>query len=73
MPDQFRNEDLVFVSCYHINGEVEGEDKIDMVVFDASQSSVTKICFFDEDLLSGSTPYNQPMFVVGYSNEQRVN
>ncbi|KAL0293695.1 UNVERIFIED_CONTAM: Retrovirus-related Pol polyprotein from transposon [Sesamum calycinum] len=38
-----------------------------------SLSCVANITFTDEDLLLGSTPHNRPLFVTGYTREQRVN
>lgn len=38
-----------------------------------SVSCVANITFTDEDLLLGSTPHNRPLFVTGYTREQRVN
>ena len=73
MPEEFRDESLVPMTCYHIDGDVENEDSIDKLAFEASQSSTTRIGFVDEDLLLGSTPHNRPLFVVGYICEQRVN
>ena len=70
---QFKDESPVLITCYHIDGDVENEDNIDKLAFEASQSSTTRISFDDEDLLLGSTPHNRPLFVVGYSREQRVN
>lgn len=34
---------------------------------------MANITFTDEDLLLGSTPHNRPLFVTGYTREQRVN
>ena len=73
MPEELRDESLVPMTCYHIDGDVENEDNIDKLVFEASQSSTTRINFFDEDLLLGSTPHNRPLFIVGYIREQKVN
>ena len=73
MPDEFINESLVPMTYYHIDGDIENEDNIDMLAFEASQSSTTKINFSDEDLLLGFTPHNRPLFVVGYIREQKVN
>ena len=73
MPEEFRDESLVPMTCYHIDGDVENEENIDKLTFEASQSSTTRINFSDENLLLGSTLYNQPLFVVGYIREQNVN
>ena len=69
MPEEFRDESLVPMTCYHIDGDVENEDNIDKLAFEASQSSTTRINFSDEDLLLGFTPHNRPLFVVGYIRE----
>ena len=58
MLKEFRDESLVLMTCYHIYGDVDNEDNIDKLAFEASQSSTTRISFFDEDLLLGSTPHN---------------
>ena len=34
---------------------------------------MSKITFSDKDLLLGSTPHNRPLFIIGYTREQRVN
>ena len=73
MPEEFRDESLVPMTYYHIDGDVENEDNIDKLAFEASQSSTTRINFSNEDLLLGSTPHNRPLFVVGYIREQKVN
>ena len=69
MLEEFKDESLVPMTCYHIDGDVENEDNIDKLAFEASQSSITRINFFDKDLLLGSTLHNQPLFVVGYIRE----
>ena len=66
MPKEFRDEIPMLMTCYHIDGDVENEDNIDKLAFEASQSSITRINFDDEDLLLGSTPHNRSLFVVGY-------
>ena len=53
MPEEFRDEGLVPMTCYHIDGDVENEDNIDKLAFEASQSSTTRINFSDENLLLG--------------------
>ena len=58
MLEEFRDESLVPMTFYHIDGDVENEDNIDKLTFEVSQSSTTRINFFDEDLLLGSTPHN---------------
>ena len=73
MLEEFRNESLVLMTYYHIDGDVENEDNIDKLAFEASQSSTTRINFDDENMLLGSTLHNRPLFVVGYICEQRVN
>ena len=73
MPEEFRDESPMLMTCYHIDGDVENKDNIDKLAFEASQSSTTIISFSDEDLLLGSTPHNRPLFVVGYIREQKVN
>ena len=69
MPLQFRDESLTLIPCYQIKGDGENNDNIDQVAFQAGDSSVVKIHFFDKDLLLGSTPHNRPLFVVGYIYE----
>ena len=64
MPEEFRDESLVPMTCYHIDGDVENED-IDKLAFEASQSSTTGINFSDEDLLLGSTLHNRPFSLWG--------
>ena len=69
MPEEFRDESLVLMTCYHIDGDVDNEDNIDKLAFEVSQSSTTRINFSNEDLLLGSTPHNRPLFMVGYIRE----
>ena len=69
MPKEFRDESLVPMTCYHIDGDVENEDNIDKLAFESSHSSTTRINFSDEDLLLGFTPHNRPFFVAGYIRE----
>ena len=69
MPKEFRDESPMLMTWYHIDGDVENEDNIDKLAFEASQSSTTRISFTDEDLLLRSTSQNQPLFVVGYIYE----
>ena len=71
---EFKDERHVLMTCYHIDRDVENEDNIDKLTFEVSWSSTTRISFADDDdLLLGSTPYNRPLFVVGYICEQKVN
>ena len=46
------------MTCYHIDRDVENEDNIDKLAFEASQSSTTIISFAGEDLLLGFTLHN---------------
>ena len=66
---------MVVTTSYHIGGneEVENEEKIDKMAFEADHSCTKKIDFSDEDLLLGATPHNRPLFVVGYAREQKIN
>ena len=63
MPEEFRDESLMLMTCYHIDRDVENEDNIDKLAFEASHSSTTRINFADEDLLLGSTFHNQPFLL----------
>ena len=58
MLEEFRDESLVPMTCYHIDGDVENENNIDKLAFEASQSSTTRINFSNKDLLLGYTPHN---------------
>ncbi|XP_021299514.1 uncharacterized protein LOC110428122 [Herrania umbratica] len=57
MPIQFKNQKPITTSCFQIDEDVRDEE----------------ITFSDEDLLLGSTPHNRPLFVQGYSREQKIN
>ena len=72
MPEEIRDESLVPMTCYHIDGDVENKDNIDKLAFEASQLSTTMINFSNEDLLLGSTPHNRSFFIVGYIREQKI-
>ena len=69
MLEQFIYEDLVPITYYHIGRDVKNKDNINKAAFEASHSSTTNISFFDEDLLLGSAPHNQPPFVIDYAHE----
>ena len=73
MPEEFKDESLMLITCYHIDGDVQNKDNIDKLAFEASQSSTIRISFADKDLLLGFTSHNWPVFMVGYIREQRVN
>ena len=64
---------LIPILYYQIEGNGENNDNIDQVAFQKGHSSVTKIHFFDEDLLLGFILHNRPLFVVGNIREQKVN
>ena len=40
---------------------------------DTSVATIKNLTFSDEDLLLGSTPHNRPLFISGYTREQRLN
>ena len=69
MPKEFRDESLMLITCYHIDGDVQNKDNIDKLAFEASQSSTIRISFTDKDLLLGFTSHNWPVFMVGYIRE----
>ena len=69
MPEEFRDESLMLMISYHIDRDIENEDNIDKLAFEASQSSTIRISFADEDLLLGFTSHNWPLFMVGYIRE----
>ena len=73
MSTQLRNEELVSIHYYHIDGYVENEDNIDTIAFETSHYGVTKINFFDKDLFLGSTPHKQTLFIIVYIHKYRVN
>ena len=75
VPIQFREHNLVVTTSYHIGGneEVENEERVDKTAFEASHSYTKKIDFFDEHFLLKAIPHNQPLFVVGYALEQKIN
>ena len=55
MPIQFREQNLVVTTSYHIGGneKVENEEKVDKMAFEVGHSCAKKIDFSYEDLLWG--------------------
>ena len=73
---EFLDQDDV-ITFYYLNEDSNDHEDVEKEKLESKKLTCSpytiKICFTDEDLLLRSKLHNQPLFVQGYINEQKVN
>lgn len=61
------------VSCHIVSGEKDEASISRTKSDDGDDNCALAMAFTKDDLLLGSQPHNYPLFVTGYTHEQKVN